>query len=219
MTPVVLLTDGYLANGAEPWRIPDMDSLPRIPVKFHTDPATFQPYDRNEVLARPWAIPGTPGLEHRVGGLEKANITGNVSYDPMNHDAMCRLRAEKVARIADSLPATEILRRCRGRCVAGGLGRHHGCTARRPRRARPREGHSVGHVHLRHLNPLPKDLGDILKRYRKVLVPELNLGQLWMLLRARYLVDAVSINKIQGKPFKEFEIARAISSEHAGSKA
>jgi 2-oxoglutarate ferredoxin oxidoreductase subunit alpha len=217
MTPVVLLTDGYLANGAEPWRIPDMDSLPRIPVKFHTDPATFQPYDRNEVLARPWAIPGTPGLEHRVGGLEKANITGNVSYDPMNHDAMCRLRAEKVARIADSLPATEIFGDAEGDVLLVGWGGTMGALRAGVERARA-EGHSVGHVHLRHLNPLPKDLGDILKRYRKVLVPELNLGQLWMLLRARYLVDAVSINKIQGKPFKEFEIARAIA-EHAGSKA
>jgi 2-oxoglutarate ferredoxin oxidoreductase subunit alpha len=217
MTPVVLLTDGYLANGAEPWRIPDMASLPPIPVQFHTDPATFQPYARNEVLARPWAIPGTPGLEHRVGGLEKANVTGNVSYDPMNHDAMCRLRAEKVARIADSLPATEIFGDAEGDVLVVGWGGTMGALRAGVERARA-EGHTVGHVHLRHLNPMPNDLGDILKRYRKVIVPELNLGQLWMLLRARYLVDAVSINKIQGKPFKEHEIARAIA-EHAGSKA
>ena len=217
MTPVILLMDGYLANGAEPWRIPDMAELPRIPVAFHTDPATFQPYARDENLARPWAIPGTPGLEHRVGGLEKANITGNVSYDPMNHDAMCRLRAEKVARIANSLPPTEIYGDAEGDVLVVGWGGTLGALRAGVEAAR-RGGHKVGHVHLRHLNPLPKDLGDILKRYRKVLVPELNLGQLWMILRAKYLVDAISINKIQGKPFKEIEIARAIA-EHAGSKA
>jgi 2-oxoglutarate ferredoxin oxidoreductase subunit alpha len=217
MTPVVMLTDGYLANGAEPWKIPDMAEMPRIPVQFHTDPATFKPYARDEFLARPWAIPGTPGLEHRVGGLEKANITGNVSYDPNNHDAMCRLRAEKVARIARTLPPCEVYGDAEGDVLVVGWGGTLGALRAGTERARE-AGHTVGHLHLRHLNPLPDDLGDILRRYRKVLVCELNLGQLWFLLRARYLVDAVSINKVQGKPFKEAEIAHAII-EHAGSKA
>ena len=209
MTPVIMLTDGYLANGAEPWRIPDVAALPRIPVKFATDAATFEPYARDEKLSRPWGIPGTPGLEHRVGGLEKANVTGNVSYDPMNHDAMCRLRAKKVANIADTLPPTEIFGDADGEILVIGWGGTTGAIRAGVTRVRAL-GHRIGHIQLRNLNPLPNDLGDILKRYDKVLVPELNLGQLWFLLRARYLVDAVSINKVQGKPFKESEIVAAL---------
>jgi 2-oxoglutarate ferredoxin oxidoreductase subunit alpha len=209
MTPVILLSDGYIANGAEPWKIPDMEKLPRIPVTFHTDPATFKPYARNELLARPWAIPGTPGLEHRVGGLEKENITGNVSYAPDNHDYMCRLRADKVQKIAERYAPTEVFGDEQGDLVVVGWGGTFGAIRAGVVAARKR-GLKVGQVHLRNLNPLPNDLNTILRRYRRVLVPELNLGQLSQLLRARYLIDARSYTKMQGKPFKESEILNAI---------
>jgi 2-oxoglutarate ferredoxin oxidoreductase subunit alpha len=209
MTPVILLSDGYIANGAEPWKIPDMAKIPPIPVSFHTDPATFKPYSRNELLARPWAIPGTPGLEHRVGGLEKENITGNVSYSPENHDFMSRLRAEKVQKVADRYASTEVFGDEQGDLLAIGWGGTFGAIRAGVQTARKR-GLKVGQVHLRNLNPLPNDLGPILRRYRRVLVPELNLGQLSQLLRARYLIDARSFTKMQGKPFKESEIYAAI---------
>jgi 2-oxoglutarate ferredoxin oxidoreductase subunit alpha len=211
MTPVVFLSDGYVANGAEPWRIPQMSALAPIDVKFRTDPQGFKPYDRDEKLARPWAVPGTPGLEHRIGGLEKQNLTGNISYDPQNHDSMVRLRAEKVRRIADRLPPTEVFGDPDGQVLVVGWGGTFGALRAGVEKVRAL-GHKVGHVHLRHLNPLPNDLGDILGRYTQVLVPELNLGQLSMVLRARYLVDVQGLNKVQGKPFKESEIVRAILS-------
>ena len=209
MTPVVFLSDGYVANGAEPWRIPQMSDLPKIPVVFHTQAEGFKPYDRDEKLSRPWAVPGTPGLEHRIGGLEKQNITGNISYDPNNHDAMVRLRAEKVRRIADRLPPTTIHGDPDGKVLVVGWGGTFGALRAGVEKVRAL-GHRVGHVHLRHLNPFPNDLGEILGRYEQVLVPELNLGQLLMMLRARYLVNAHGLNKVQGKPFKESEIVRAI---------
>ena len=211
MTPVVFLSDGYVANGAEPWRIPQMSALAPIDVKFRTDPNGFKPYDRDDKLARPWAVPGTPGLEHRIGGLEKQNLTGNISYDPVNHDSMVRLRAEKVRRIADRLPPTEVFGDPDGQVLVIGWGGTFGALRAGVEKVRAL-GHRVGHVHLRHLNPLPNDLGDILGRYTQVLVPELNLGQLSMVLRARYLVDVQGLNKVQGKPFKESEIVRAILS-------
>ena len=209
MTPVVFLSDGYVANGAEPWRIPQMSDLPKIPVVFHTQAEGFKPYDRDEKLSRPWAVPGTPGLEHRIGGLEKQNITGNISYDPNNHDAMVRLRAEKVRRIADRLPPTTIHGDPDGKVLVVGWGGTFGALRAGVEKVRAL-GHRVGHVHLRHLNPFPNDLGESLDRYEQVLVPELNLGQLLMMLRARYLVNAHGLNKVQGKPFKESEIVRAI---------
>lgn len=209
MTPVILLSDGYLANGAEPWKIPDMSKIPPIKVNFHTNPETYKAYDRNEFLGRPWAIPGTPGLEHRIGGLEKENITGNVSYSPENHDFMSRLRAEKVQKIADRYEPTEVFGDAQGDLVVIGWGGTSGALRAGVKAARAR-GYKVGHVHLRNMNPLPNDLGDILRRYRRVLVPELNLGQLSVLLRSRYLVDARSFTKMQGKPFKESEIFDAI---------
>jgi 2-oxoglutarate ferredoxin oxidoreductase subunit alpha len=212
MTPVLLLTDGYLANGSEPWRIPKLDELPRIPVHFHTEPNGFQPYGRDDRLARPWAIPGTPGLEHRIGGLEKANLTGAVSYDGGNHELMCKLRAEKVRRIGDIIPPTEVHGALDGDVLVVGWGGTYGAIRAGVDRLL-HDGHRVAHVHLRHLNPLPNDLGAILHRFKKVLVPELNLGQLSHLLRDRYLIDAVSYNKVQGKPFKESEIARALLAE------
>jgi 2-oxoglutarate ferredoxin oxidoreductase subunit alpha len=210
MTPVILLSDGYIANGAEPWKIPDMSKIAPIPVQFHTDPATYKPYARNEKLGRPWAIPGTPGLEHRLGGLEKENISGNVSYSPENHDAMSRLRADKVQRVASDYAPTEIYGDEQGDLLVIGWGGTFGAIRAGVKTARER-GMKVGQVHLRNMNPLPNDLGDILKRYKRVLVPELNLGQLSLLIRSRYLVDARPYTKMQGKPFKEIEIFHAIA--------
>jgi 2-oxoglutarate ferredoxin oxidoreductase subunit alpha len=210
MVPVIVLSDGYLANGAEPWRIPAVEDLPEMKVSFRTDPAGFRPYEREpHTLAWPWAVPGTAGLEHRVGGLEKQDVTGNISYDPLNHEHMVHLRARKVeavvADVPDAVPAGDP----DGDLLIVGWGSTYGAITAALRGAREK-GRRVGHVHLRHLNPLPKNLGDVLGRYRKVLVPELNLGQLYWMLRARYLVDAISYPKVQGKPFKQSELEAKI---------
>lgn len=206
MTPVVLLTDGYLANGAEPWRIPKVASLPEIPVKFRTDPKDFHPYERNpETLARPWAKPGTPGLEHRIGGLEKEGITGNVSYDPANHEEMIRLRAAKVARMAKSIPPVELNGPEEGKLLVIGWGSTYGAISTAVDALQAR-GASVAHVHLRYLNPFPSNLEEVLGRFEKVLVPELNMGQLRSLLRDQFLVDVIGFNKIQGQPFRVSEL-------------
>jgi 2-oxoglutarate/2-oxoacid ferredoxin oxidoreductase subunit alpha len=206
MVPVIVLSDGYLANGAEPWRIPSLADLPEIPVHFETNPVDFRPYRRNpETLARPWAIPGTPGLEHRIGGIEKQDVTGNVNYEPLNHERMVRLRAEKVAGIVQDIPDVVPAGDPSGDLLIVGWGSTQGpiTAALKAQRAK---GRKIGHVHLRHLNPLPKNLGELLGRYDRVLVPEMNMGQLLMLLRAKYLVDAQGYNKIQGKPFKQSEL-------------
>jgi 2-oxoglutarate ferredoxin oxidoreductase subunit alpha len=210
MVPVIILSDGYLANGAEPWKIPDISELPEIPVHFETNPENFQPYRRDpQTLARPWAVPGTPGLEHRIGGLEKQDVTGNVNYEPLNHERMVRLRAEKVAGIAQDVPDVVPVGADSGDLVIVSWGSTSGpITA--ALKSEKFNGRRIGHVHLRHLNPLPKNLGDVLMRYDKVLVPEMNMGQLVMVLRAKYLVDAEGFNKIQGKPFKTSEIERKI---------
>ena len=206
MLPVIFLTDGYLANGAEPWRVPKMDELPRFEVKFATDPDGFFPYSRDpKTLARPWAVPGTPGLEHRIGGIEKQDITGNVSYDPENHMHMVMTRAEKVARIADDIPELELFGESTGRLLVVGWGSTYGAITSAVEEMR-QQGKSVSSAHIRHLNPFPRNLGDILGRFDRVLVPELNMGQLAMLLRARYLVPAVSFPKVKGKPFKISEL-------------
>ena len=210
MVPVIILSDGYLANGAEPWKIPDLSQLPEIPVKFEKNPDGFRPYRRNpETLARPWAIPGTPGLEHRVGGIEKQDVTGNVNYEPLNHERMVHLRAEKVAAVVQEIPDVVPAGDPSGDLLIVAWGSTYGPVtgALRAQRAK---GRRIGHVHLRHLNPLPKNLGDILMRYDRVLVPEMNMGQLLMVLRAKYLVDAVGYNKIQGKPFKQSELEHKI---------
>ncbi|MEW5741157.1 MAG: 2-oxoacid:acceptor oxidoreductase subunit alpha [Myxococcota bacterium] len=210
MTPVFLLTDGYIANGQEPWLLPDVKALKPIEVRFRSDPNNFFVYQRDQTtLARDWVRPGTPGLEHRIGGLEKDKLTGGVSYDPENHDTMVRLRAEKVARIAQDIPPTKVHGGDEGDVLAVGWGGTHGAiyTAVSQLRAK---GKAVSSVHLRHLNPLPPDLGTILKRFKTVVVPELNLGQLVKVLRSTYLVDAKSINKVQGKPFKVSELVSRI---------
>ena len=223
-TPVMLLSDGYLANGSEPWQIPALDDLPAIDPAFATEPnhvvsvgddgtevKDFWPYLRDEeTLARPWAVPGTPGLEHRIGGLEKGDGHGNISYDPANHDLMVRTRQAKVDRIAESLPPLEVDDPSgEAKVLVIGWGSTYGPIGAGCRRVR-KAGYHVAQVHLRHLNPFPKDLGDILRRYDKVLVPEMNLGQLSKLLRAEYLVDAIGYNHVYGLPLKAAELAEAI---------
>ncbi|MBI2462083.1 MAG: 2-oxoglutarate ferredoxin oxidoreductase subunit alpha, partial [Candidatus Rokubacteria bacterium] len=210
MGPVIVLSDGYLANGAEPWLIPDPKSLPDIPVNFRSEREGFFPYLRDDAtLARPWVRPGTPGLEHRIGGLEKQHITGDVSYDPDNHELMVRLRAEKVRRVAQEIPATTINGEPAGELLVVGWGGTYGAVTAAVDAARL-EGRAVASVHLRHLNPLPPDLGQILRQYRRVLVPEINAGQLVRLLRAEYLVDAVGFNRVRGLPLSSEEIREAI---------
>ncbi len=211
MVPVIYLSDGYLANGAEPWPIPKVENLPKILVKLATDPTGFKPYKRDpETLARPWAIPGTPGLEHRIGGIEKEEVTGNVSYDPENHEKMVKVRAEKVARIANDIPKLEVMGDPEGGdLLVIGWGSTYGAIDQAVGRVR-RRGGKVSAAHLRYLNPFPSNLGDVLSRFEKVLVPEMNMGQLRLLLRGRFLVDAVGLNKVQGQPFKIKEIEKKI---------
>ena len=208
-TPVIFLSDLYIGMGAEPWKIPQLSELPEIRPDFAASADTnngFEPYLRDpETLARPWAKPGTRGLEHRIGGLEKSDVTGHVSYDAENHEKMVEIRAEKVARIADDIPPTEVFGAQEGEILLLGWGGTYGairtvvenCVA---------EGLPIGHVHLRHLNPFPKDLGDILQRFKKVLIPELNSGQLRQLIRSTYLIDTIGLNKVQGQPFHVFEL-------------
>lgn len=210
MTPVICLTDGYLGNGSEPWLIPDVASLPDISVKFRTDPTNFLPYDRDEeTLARPWAIPGTPGLEHRVGGLEKHHLDGNISYDPANHEFMIKMRAEKIDRIANDIPLAEVEGDQKGTLLVVGWGGTYGSIKSAVLKQR-KAGRSVSHLHLKHLHPFPKNLGELLSQFKAILVPELNNGQLVKVLRSKFLVPAVGLNKIQGLPFKSSEIERKI---------
>lgn len=220
-TPVILLSDGYLANGSEPWRLPDVEALPVIDVEFATEPnhvdddgtAVFWPYARQaETGARPWAVPGTPGLEHRIGGLEKAHGSGNVSYDPVNHERMVHERADKVAAVAASIPPVPVDDPDgigAAPVLVLGWGSTYGAIAAGVRRIRAR-GLQVAHAHLVHLNPFPANLGDVLRAYRAVLVPETNLGQLVRLVRADFLVDAKALNKMQGLPFRAAEIESAV---------
>ena len=213
MVPVVFLSDGYVANGAEPWRIPEQSELKPINVQHPTElngDDEYLPYKRDENLVRPWVQVGTPALEHRVGGIEKAADSGHVSYDPENHEAMVRVRAEKVAKIADFLPEQEIEGPESGKVLVISWGGTFGAV-RTAARELQTEGKSVSHCHLRFLNPFPRNLGEIISRFDKVLVPELNMGQLRMLLRDKYLVDAQGLNKIQGKPFLVSEVVNAIT--------
>jgi len=216
MTPVFLLSDGYLANGAEPWLIPNIADLPRIKVEHPTQPngngngaPHFLPYKRDARLVRQWAIPGAPGLEHRIGGLEKEDITGNVNYDPANHEHMIRTRAQKIANIANEIPLLEVNGPAEGDLLVIGWGGTYGSIATAVERAQ-RKGLKVAQAHLRYLNPMPKNTADVLRRYKRILVPELNAGQLRLLLRGVYLVDAVGLNKIQGRPFLVSEIEEKI---------
>ena len=216
MVPVVILSDGYIANGSEPWKIPDIASLPEIKITHPegsdgTNP--YMPYTRDENLARPWAVPGTEGLMHRVGGLEKEDVTGNVSYDPDNHQHMTETRAAKVSRIAERIPDQDVFGETSGDVLVVSWGGTYGSCHTAVRKCRE-AGHSVSHAHLRYLNPMPKNIGDLLASFKKVIVPELNMGQLRMLLRSTFLVDCIGINKVQGKPFNVSELTEEIS-EHA----
>jgi 2-oxoglutarate ferredoxin oxidoreductase subunit alpha len=212
MTPVILLTDGQLANGAEPWLLPDVDKLPPITVEFRTDPNGFQPYLREaDTLARPWAIPGTPGLEHRIGGLSSEDITGNVSYSPANNELMVRTRARKIGGIAREIPPCEIFGDEQGgELVVLGWGSTYGSIRETVKQLREKRK-SVSHIHLRYLNPLPSDLGEKLRRFKKVMIAEMNMGQLLKMVRADYLINAVGCNKIQGRPFKVSELTNRIT--------
>ena len=210
MIPVMVLSDGYVANGSEPWMVPEISDLSDIKVKKAPNPEEFMPYDHEKgTLARPWAIPGTPGLEHRVGGLEKENVTGNVNYDPENHHYMNVLRQKKVDTIANYIPKAKVFGETSGDLLVIGWGGTHGAIRSSVEKAQ-KAGHSVSHVHLRHINPFPKNLGGILENYNKVLIPELNLGQLSMMIRAKYLVDAKGLNKVAGKPFTTAEVYNKI---------
>jgi 2-oxoglutarate ferredoxin oxidoreductase subunit alpha len=212
MTPVIVLSDAYVANGSEPWRIPASKELERIPVEHPQGTPggeEFHPYARNQRLARPWAIPGTPGLMHRLGGLEKQDITGAVSYDPANHQHMVELRARKIANIAHDIPPQEVEGPADGKLLAVSWGGTYGSVATAVGRMR-QAGHAVAHAHLRYLNPLPANLGELLKRYQRVVVAELNLGQLRRLLRGEYLVDALPLNKVSGRPFTVAELVEGL---------
>jgi 2-oxoglutarate/2-oxoacid ferredoxin oxidoreductase subunit alpha len=217
-TPVILLSDGYLGNGSEPWRIPDISELPDLSAAFafataadKPEQGDFRPFTRDpQTLARPWAIPGTPGLEHRIGGIEKADGSGNISYDSDNHDLMVRTRAAKIEGIANSIPPLEVDDPSgQAGLLVLGWGSTYGSIGAAVRRAR-RAGHDVAQAHLRHMNPFPANLGEVLRRYDKVLVPEINLGQLALLLRGKYLVDVISYNRVRGLPFRAAELAEAI---------
>jgi 2-oxoglutarate ferredoxin oxidoreductase subunit alpha len=211
-TPVILLSDTFLSVSSEPWRLPDLASLPAIDPAFATAPGdgeSFAPYGRDERLARPWAIPGTPGLAHRIGGLEKADGTGNISYDADNHELMTRLRAEKVAGMAEEIPPLTVDSEPGANLLVLGWGSTEGAIRAGVRRARE-AGHKVACAQLHHLNPLPVNTGDVLRSFERVLVPELNCGQLASVLRARYLVDVETLSKVQGQPLFASEIAEAV---------
>ena len=218
MTPVMLLTDGYIANGSEPWLIPEVKDLKDISVKFRTDPDNYMPYLRDDVtLSREWAIPGTPGLEHRIGGLEKQDKTGNINYEPENHDKMIKLRASKIERIANDIPPAKVEGDEKGDILVVGWGGTYGTIKTAVERKR-KEGKSVSHLHLHYINPLPKNVGEILSQFKYVLVPEINLGQLIKILRDKFLVPAIGLNKVQGLPFRSIEIEQKIDEILGGKK-
>ncbi len=217
MVPVILLTDGYIANGAEPWRIPHTSELKKINVTQRTEPEGFQPYDRDENLVRPWAIPGTPGLEHRIGGLEKANITGNVSHDPENHHLMTKIRAEKIENMQKVIPDVEVDGDAEGEILVLGWGGTMGSIIEAVRDAR-KKGLKVSRAHLQYINPFPKNLGEVLSKFDNILVPEINMGQLSKILRNKFLIPVIQFNKMRGLPLKTFEITEKIEEILGGKK-
>ena len=216
MTPVVLLSDGYLANASEPWQIPDVESLPAFPVKHYNEVEGFKPSLRDEeTLARVWAKPGTPGLEHRIGGIERSYETGDISYDPENHQKMTDLRAAKVAGIADDIPLQEVCYgKDTGKLAVVGWGSTFGAIHQAVKRASA-EGLEVSHIQVRYLCPLPRNLGELLNNFEAVLIPEMNTGQFIRLIRSEYLIDAIGLNKVAGQPFKIGEILAAIHQKYA----
>ena len=210
MTPVILLTDGYLANGSEPWRVPHINEIAEIPIKFRTEVEGFYPYQRDENLSRPWAIPGTPGLEHRIGGLEKSDIYGNVSYDPENHDKMVKLRTEKINRISNDIPDLKVDGDEQGDLLVLGWGSTYGSIKDAVIKAR-NSGLTLSQAHLRYLNPLPKNTGTVLKNFKKILIPEINLGQLARIIRSEYLIPVEQLNLVRGLPLKVNDILEKIT--------
>ena len=216
MTPVILLSDGYIANGSEPWRVPDADKIPKIDVKFRTETEGFAPYQRDENLARPWAIPGTPGLEHRIGGLEKAHVYGNVSYDPDNHDFMVRLRDEKIRNVQKDIPDLVVDGEKSGDLLVLGWGGTYGAIVEAVEHVRT-EGYKVSQAHLKYLYPFPGNTRKVLSNFKKILIPEINLGQLAKLIRSEYLRDVISLTKIKGLPFRSVEIQSKITEILGGS--
>ena len=218
MTPVLVLSDQFLIHSSEPWKLPELENIPNIEIEFRKNPEGFYPYIRDEkTLARPWVKVGTPGLEHRIGGLEKSHIYGNVSYDPENHDLMTKLRAQKVQRAVQDIPDVQIMGPPDGEILVVGWGSTYGHIKAAVELANS-EGMKVSMIHLRHLNPLPKNLGEVLRKFKKVVVPELNLGQLSYVIRARYLVDAIGYNRVTGKPFNVSELLSFIKEEYKGLK-
>jgi len=215
MTPVILLTDGYIANGTEPWRIPKVESLPKIDIKFRTEKEGFYPYLRDKNLARPWAVPGTPDLEHRIGGLEKADIYGTVNYDPDNHHKMIKLRAQKIKNIENDIPDLEVDGEQQGELLVLGWGGTYGAIKEAVIKSRA-QGMKVSQAHLQYVNPFPKNTGEVLKRFNKVLIPEINLGQLAKLIRSEYLVDAIQFNVVRGLPFRVSDILETIKETLGG---
>jgi 2-oxoglutarate ferredoxin oxidoreductase subunit alpha len=225
MCPVFVLSDGYLANGSEPWRLPDPDALPKIEIRHPAEPngeangaahengagepSKYLPYKRDDLLARPWAVPGTPGLEHRIGGIEKQDVTGNINYEPGNHEHMVKTRAAKIAGIARTIPDMPVQGPADAELLVIGWGGTYGSITTAVRRCQ-RRGLKVAQAHLRYLNPMPQNTAEVLGRFKKILVPELNAGQLLWLLRAKYLAPAEGLNKIQGRPFLVSEIEAAI---------
>jgi len=209
MSPVILLTDGYLANGSEPWNIPSVDSIPEIPVEFHTDPETYHSYSRDENLVRPWAVPGTPGLEHRIGGLEKANITGDVSYDPDNHFEMIKLREEKLQKMVSSIPDLEIEGDEDSDILVIGWGGTYGAIKESVIHTR-KKGHKVAQAHFKYIHPFPKNTEEVLKRYKYVLLPEINMGQLAKILKSEFLLPIIQFNVVRGLPFRVGDIENKI---------
>ena len=216
MTPVFLLTEGYLANGSEPWKIPDVDSLPEIPVNYWKDKETYQPYLRDDNLSRPWAIPGTPGLEHGIGGLEKAHIYGTVSYIPENHEFMIRMRDAKVKKIQDDIPNLEVLGDKDADLLIAAWGGTYGSVSEAVSNLR-RKGFKVAQVHFKYLNPFPKNTEEVLSKYKQILVPERNLGQLSKMLKMEFLREVIQLNKVQGSPFKSSEIENKVISILGGN--
>jgi len=215
MVPVLYMTDGYIANGSEPWKIPEPDSIPEMKVKFKTDPEKFQPYSRDENLARPWAVPGTPGLEHRLGGLEKENLTGNVNYDPENHEYMVRLRAEKVKNIENDIPELKVEGSPDSDVLVIGWGGTYGAITDAVHNVNE-QGYKVAQAHFRYLNPFPKNTEEVLRKYKYIICPEINMGQLSFLLKGRFLIEIDPFTKIQGQPFKSSEIEDKIKAVLGG---
>ncbi len=216
MTPVILLTDGYIANGTEPWRIPEVSELKKIEVKYAENPETFQPYNRDENLVRPWAPAGTPGFEHRIGGLEKSNINGNVNYEPENHHEMIKIRAEKVNRIKNFIPDLEVLADEDADTIVIGWGGTYGAILDAVDRVREK-GHKVAQAHFRFIYPFPKNTGEVLKKYKKVILPEINDGQLAKLLKAEFLIDIIQHNVIRGLPFRSSDLEKVIIENLGGN--